>query len=156
MSCDEQQAHLLSLLREGSKLTQRRAQEVQGNTALSEVTRADFRQSAEWLTAWLRDHAERLERAVDCEALPQTAKDAYAQILPFHLMSLRASASLTIWELDQLLQKERVAPFEEARGLLRQVLEEGGDAERMRIIMRRAAFAAHQGLRILRSHGIME
>lgn len=164
-ACPEQREHLLSLLREGAELTQRRLQEVQESTVLSEGTRNAFRKSAEWLIAWLRDQGERLEGMADCDGLQEVARDAKAQITPVHLASLRISAILTVFAIDRLLvelpaegavssAREKLA---EARRAFRELQESGPlSLEELRARMRRALFLAEQGLRFLRRHGIIK
>lgn len=164
-SCEEQREHLLFLLRQGAELAQRRLQEVQSSTALSETTRADFRQSAEWLVAWLRDQTKRLEGNVDCAELSRLAMDARIQVMPFHLASLRAHATRAIWEIDRLLQEvptesswtSALLTLGEARERFREVYEGNGMTfPEVRSRMRHAVFLTRQGLRSLRRHGIME
>lgn len=165
VSCEGRKADLLAFLQEGTASVRRRIEEVQGNIVLSEGTRGDFQQSAEWLIAWMRDQAERLKGFADCADLSKLANDTKSQIMPVYLASLRAHAAVILWEIDRIELELRTSPpgpsdvlqkFGEAEAAFRAIQEGTPTFGEARAAMRRAIFLTRQGYRLMRTHGILE
>ena len=165
VSCANRRARLLSLLQEGTASLRRRLDEVHGTMALSEATRGEFSQKAEWLIAWWRDQEERLGGLSDCEGFPEIIADVQAQVTPVYLASLRAHAAVIIWEIDRVLQEvhaEASSPSDilqklsEARDAFQEEQQAVSAPQEMRRGMRRALFLTQQALRLLRKRATLE
>jgi hypothetical protein len=156
-TCVVQKDRITQILLEATERLQIRMEEVDRQTHLTDLTRGDFRQHAEWLIAWMKDQVAQMDRTA-CSQLSSLVSTIRIQLVPVQIRSQAVRAATLTWRLDSFTQNNPgISPdaFIEARALLVSV-HNTHELAVSRKLLRRAAFLTKIGLRIVEKSATLE